>query len=113
MESRSSRALGVVRESHLRPKHYVIGNLDLAALACVPGNASGYKSRSRYSFSARHQSIDRPRVCLHTASDRISRLAILRIRFLHREKSVVDRDARRGEISPANEFYDAARDAAK
>ena len=45
MEGFESGALGIVRKPHLWPPNHVVGNLDVAAFAGVPGYAAGHEGR--------------------------------------------------------------------
>src|SRR5207248_8016259 len=99
--------------SRLRPKHYIIRNLDVAAFARLSCDAARYQGRGGYSFPSGHQPTDRSRLGIHTTPGRVSGLAVLRGRNLRREKPMVDRNARSRGIFTAHELADATGNSAE
>src|SRR5215472_12293584 len=108
MEDGATDALGIVGEPHLWTVRDLLGNMDMVALAGLSRYAAGYESGSRSPFSGGHQSVDRARLAIHAAANRVSRMAFLCCRGFWRKESVVDRNARRRTVPATGQLHAAA-----
>src|SRR4051812_24059177 len=69
--------LGGVCEPSLWPQCDFFGDVDLAALAGLPGDSARYEGRSGLALPARHQSTGWPRMALLAAAGRGAGMALL------------------------------------
>ena len=104
VEDRSRVALGGLDRPSLRSAGHLVGDLDVAALARLPGHAARHEGRGRPALPAGHQPAHRPRLAVHGRRRRLPGLAVLRGGRVQREEPVVDRDARPGPLPAAGQL---------
>ena len=97
-------ALGHIGKPRIRPASDVVGDVDVAAFAAVPRDATRYEGRGRHVFPAGHQSARGPRLAVFAGLGGRARLVVLRGGGLQQSQSLVDRDAGCDELSDADEL---------
>ena len=101
-------AVGVFGKPPIWEAGHIVGDVDLASLPFLPRDAARHQSRSRPSFSSRHQPADRARMALQSGGHRVSGNPLICRGRAQRSESLVDRDARSRAVSATCEFPIAA-----
>ena len=99
--------VGVLGGAPVRARRRVVGDLDLGALAVLPGDAARPQGGGAPAPARRHQPVHRSRLALHPARRPRVGLALLRLRRARRPESVVAVDGTTGGLPDAALLADA------